>query len=128
MSSASDDLVAQIGPLRQDVEALRARLTELVEQSHYEDLDHAILGLRIVDHALEEVEEHSGLGGEIKRTPEPALHGRANGLAARLEQLQSDAAAFEHEHPNEDLETAITALEIARGSLHEVIERYEPTS
>jgi hypothetical protein len=45
-----------------------------------------------------------------------------------LKQLRSDAASFCAEHPNEDLETAITALKIAGGSLEEVIERYEAAS
>lgn len=126
MSTADNDLTGQIAPLRGDLRRLRARVQQLADSSGYEDLDHALLGLGIVDHALHEVEEHAGLGGEISRTPDAALHGRAGELAARLEQLRADAAGFGAEHPNEDLDTAITALDIAKGSLEEVVERYEP--
>jgi hypothetical protein len=73
----------KIAPFLDDVESLRAGLAELAEKSHYEDLDHALLGLRIVRHALEEVAEHGGLGGEITRTPEPPLHRRTSELTTR---------------------------------------------
>lgn len=126
MALDKDDLVSRIPALRDEVHNLGARLTELADESHYEDLDHAVLAVRIIDHVLEEVTEHGGLGGEIARTPEPALYRRASDLAGRLQQLRSDAESFFADHPNEDLETAITAFEIARGSLHEVVERYEP--
>lgn len=125
MSPARDDPAGAVAPLREDLAKLRTQLAALVEDTHYEDLEHALLGLRIVDHALDETAEHAGLGGTIRRTPDPALHARAADLAARLEQLRADAARFLAEHPNEDLETAITALVIAGGSFHEVVERYE---
>jgi hypothetical protein len=125
--SATDheDLSGKVAPLRADVERLSAAISALIDETHYEDLEHALLGLRIVDHALEETAEHAGLGGHMHRSPDPALHATASELKSRLEALAGDASAFLSAHPNEDLETAVTALEIAGGSLEEVVERYE---
>jgi hypothetical protein len=39
--------------------------------------------------------------------------------------LQAQAGKFLKTHPSEDLETALKALEIVRGSLEEVAEHYE---
>jgi hypothetical protein len=43
----------------------------------------------------------------------------------QVRELRRQAQAFLASHPNEDLETALKALEIAQGSLHEVAEHYE---
>jgi hypothetical protein len=115
----------QVAPLRKDIEHLSAVILALVNETHYNDLEHAVLGLQIVDHALGEAALDSGLGGHMEHTPDQALHGQASDLASRLETLSKDASAFLLAHPNEDLETAVTALEIAEGSLEEVVERYE---
>lgn len=120
-----EDLSNKVVPLREDVERLSAAISALLEETHYEDLEYALLGLRIVDHALEETTEHAGLGGHMHRSPDAALHAQASDLKSRLEALAGDASAFLSAHPNEDLETAVTALEIAGGSLEEVVERYE---
>ena len=125
--SATDheDLSGRVAPLREDANRLSAAVSALVDETHYEDLEHALLGLQIVDHALSEVVEHAGLGGHTERSPDRALHDQANDLANRLKALAEDASLFLGAHPNEDLETAVTALEIAGGSLAEVVERYE---
>jgi hypothetical protein len=124
-ATGHEDLSGQMALLRADVERLSTAISALVDETHYEDLEHALLGLRIVDHALEETAEHTGLGGHIHRSPDSALHASASELASRLEALAGDASAFLRAHPNEDLETAVTALKIAGGSLEEVVERYE---
>ena len=120
-----EDLSGKVAPLRAEVDRLSAAISVLVDETHYEDLEHALLGLRIVDHALEETAEHAGLGGHLHRNPDPALCATASELKNRLEALAKDASAFLRAHPNEDLETTVTALEIAGGSLEEVVERYE---
>lgn len=128
MSPTRDDLAGAVTPLREDLAKLRARLAALVAETHHQDLEHALFGLRFVDHALEETAAHAGLGGTIRRAPDLALRARVADLEARLGQLRADAASFLAEHPNEDLETTITALAIAGGSLHEVVARYETSS
>jgi len=124
-ATEDEDLSGRVAPLREDVARLSAAISALVDETHYEDLEHALLGLRIVDHALEETAELAGLGGHLHRSPDPALHAQASDLKSRVEALAGDASAFLSAHPNEDLETAVTALEIADGSLEEVVERYE---
>jgi hypothetical protein len=108
-----------------EVEQLRARVQELHRQTGNEDLEHADLGLQIVHHALEEVAEHTGLGGHIKSTPDKAIHDKVKGWMNDVRSIKAAAEEMLATTPNEDLETAIKALEIASGSLHEVEERYE---
>ena len=81
--------------------------------------------LQIVNHAVEEVLEHTGLGGEIKHQSDASAHDRASGWLNDAQRIQSEARALLASQPNEDLETAIKALTIATGSLEEVVERYE---
>jgi hypothetical protein len=107
------------------VEQLRQRVQTVHQRTRYEDLEHADLGLQIVHHALEEVLEHTGQGGLIASTPDPEAHQQAEAWLGQVRRLQADATAFLGTHPSEDLETAIKALSIAEGSLHEVAERYE---
>ena len=104
---------------------LRQRVTDLHKRTGYEDLEHAALGLEIVEHALEEVAEHTGLGGHIEGTHDAAAHQQAEGFVDQVRRLQEQARSFLSTHPSEDLETALKALTIAEGSLHEVAERYE---
>jgi hypothetical protein len=52
-----------------EVERLRQHMQALFERTHYEDLEHAGLGLDIVVHALEETLEHTGLGGHSRGSP-----------------------------------------------------------
>ncbi len=111
-------IIGQVEQLRQQVQAVHQR-------THYEDLEHADLGLEIVHHALEEVLEHTGQGGHIESTPDRQAHQQAEAWLAQVRQLRGAAQSFLGSHPSEDLETAIKALTIAEGSLHEVAERYE---
>ena len=108
-----------------DVDALRQKVQALHQQTGYEDLEHAELGLEIVRHAIEEVIEHTGLGGHVASTPDRAIHDRVKGWREQVREIQSAGHQLLAEHDNEDLETALKALEIADGSLHEVEERYE---
>jgi prefoldin subunit 5 len=56
------------------VQQLRQQIQALYERTRYEDLEHAGLGLDIVEHAIEETLEHTGLGGQIPRQPDAAAH------------------------------------------------------
>jgi len=107
------------------VERLRQQIQALYERTHYEDLEHAGLGLDIVEHAIEETLEHTGLGGQIPRQPDAAAHQHVERWLTQVQELRREAQTFLASHPNEDLETALKALAIAQGSLHEVAERYE---
>jgi hypothetical protein len=115
----------ELQQLMGDVEQLRQRVQALHQRTQYEDLEHADLGLQIVHHALEEVAEHTGQGGHIPSTPDPRAYQQAESFLGQVCQLRGAAEAFLTSHPSEDLETAIKALTIAEGSLHEVAERYE---
>ena len=115
-----EDVSGKVASLRAGVEQ-RAGIPALVDETHYEDLEHILLGLR----SLVESAEHAGLSGHIHRSPDRALHASASDLASRLEALAEDASAFSGAYPNEETEIAVTALAVARGSLEEVTERYE---
>ena len=108
-----------------DVDALRRKVQALHQQTGNEDLEHADLGLQITRHAIGEVIEHTGLGGHIAGTPDRALHDRVSSWRKQVQEIKSAGEQMLAEHDNEDLETALKALEIADGSLHEVEERYE---
>jgi hypothetical protein len=125
MATTGDDLADRVSTMLEDLTALSEAVSALLEDTHYQDLEHALLGLRIVRHALDETAEHAGLGGHIERIGNPALHERAHDLAVRLEALAQDSATFFGEHPNDDLEMAVVALTIAEGSFEEVVERYD---
>ena len=92
----------------------------------YEDLDHALLALQLVTHAVTEVAEHTGLGGTMPRAPDPSAYQQARGLLDKLTELTDATRALHHTHPNDDSEAALTALQISHGSLTEVAERYQP--
>ena len=74
---------------------------------------------------MEEVLEHSGLGGKIPHNADPAAHKKVEGWRKTVNDLRAEAAAFLKTHPSEDLENALRGLEIADGSLREVAEHYE---
>jgi carboxymethylenebutenolidase len=82
-----------------EVDRLRERLHAFYQQTRYEDLEHATLALEIVDHALEEVAEHTGLGGHIEPTQDPDAHRRAEGWLASVRNMQADARSFLSTHP-----------------------------
>jgi hypothetical protein len=119
------DQTASLESAIADVDALRQKVQALLQQTGNEDLEHADLGLQIVRHAIEEVIEHTGLGGHITSTPDRAVHDRVKGWRSQVREIKSAGQQLLAEHDNEDLETALKALEIADGSLHEVEERYE---
>jgi hypothetical protein len=108
-----------------DADALRTRILELLQQTGYEDLEHGALGLDIVHHVIDEVLEHSGLGGHIEGTSDPDAHRQAESWKADVERILGEAKQLLTTHDNEDLENAIKALTVAEGSLEEVAERYE---
>jgi hypothetical protein len=104
---------------------LRQQIQALYERTHYEDREHAALGLDIVEHAIEETLEHTGLGGHIQRQSDAAVHQQVARWLEQVQGLRREAQEFLASHHNDALETALKALEIAQGSLREVAERYE---
>jgi hypothetical protein len=125
MADSTGETSGELQQLMGQAEQLRQRVQAVHQRIHNEDLEHADLGLQIVHHALEEVLEHTGQGGHIASSPDPQAHQQAETWLGQVRRLQADATAFLATHPSEDLETAIKALTIAEGSLHEVAERYE---
>ncbi len=73
---------------------------------------------------MEETVEHTGVGGEIQRTPNRSAHRKAKNWYKIVKGLETQGGQFLKSHPSEDLETALKALEIAAGSLEDT-ERYE---
>jgi hypothetical protein len=110
--------------LEMDTHALTRRVKDLHKKTGYEDLEHAVFGLQIVGHALKEVQENKGKGGKIETVSDPEAHQRVKELLTTVDELQGEAKELLRTHQNEDLETAIKALEISRGSLEEVVEGY----
>jgi hypothetical protein len=115
----------QLNALTREFKQLQKQLRKVYEKSGYEDLAHGLLALEIAEHAVEEAIEHTGLGGEIERKPNPKAHRQVRRWQKIVKGLRIQAGKFLKAHPNEDLETAVKALEIAAGSLAEVAERYE---
>lgn len=104
---------------------LKSDVNKLSRKTQYEDLEHAELGLEIVEHALEEVAESKGKGGQIERVSDPGALKAAGNLRRGIEKLQSEARHLLKTHKSdEDLQTAIKAMEICKGSIEEVLERY----
>jgi len=104
---------------------LQKQLQVIHDKTGYEDLEHGVLALQIAEHTVEETLEHTGLGGEIQRKPNPAAHRRAKQWRKIVKGLRAQGGKFLRTHPSEDLETALKALAIAEGSLQEVAEHYE---
>src|ERR687892_1043838 len=63
--------------LRGELRRLRKRFQVLRHRTRYEDLGHGVLALEIAEHAVNETLEQTGLGGEIRRSPDPAAHRQA---------------------------------------------------
>lgn len=104
---------------------LKLKVNKLYRKTNYEDLEHAELGLEIVEHALDEVAEHKGKGGQIEQIFDPAALKKAKWLKERVDKIQDEAKQLLKTHAtDEDLETAIKSLEICEGSIDEVIESY----
>lgn len=111
--------------LRGELRRLRKRFQVLHDRTGYEDLGHGVLALEIAEHTVDETLEHTGLGGEIRRAPNPAAHRQARRWQKTVQDVRGQAGKFLRTHASEDLETALKALEIAAGSLEELVERYE---
>ena len=111
--------------LKQECKRLQKQLQAIHDNTGYEDLEHGVLALQIAEHAVEETLEHTGLGGKIRRKPNPSAHRQAKQWHKIVKSLRVRGGKFFKTHPSEDLETALKALEIAEGSLEEVAEHYE---
>ena len=115
----------QLKALMKEFKRLQKQLQVIHDKTGYEDLEHGVLALQIAEHTVEETLEHTGLGGEIQRKPNPAAHRRAKQWREIVKGLRAQGGKFLRTHPSEDLETALKALAIAEGSLQEVAEHYE---
>ena len=115
----------QLNALMGELKRLQKRLKLVHQKTGYEDLEHGMLALQIAEHSVEESLEHTGLGGEIHRKPNPSAHRKAKQWHKVVKGLRAQGSKFLRTHPSEDLETALKALEIAAGSLEEVAEHYE---
>ena len=115
----------QLKVLMKEFKRLQKQLQVIHDKTGYEDLEHGVLALQIAEHTVEETLEHTGLGGEIQRKPNPAAHRRAKQWREIVKGLRAQGGKFLRTHPSEDLETALKALAIAEGSLQEVAEHYE---
>lgn len=115
----------QLKALKETFKRLQKQLKAIHKKTGYEDLGHGVLALQIAEHTVEETLEHTGLGGEIQRKPNPSAHRKAKNWYKVVKGLKNQGGKFLKTHPSEDLETALKALEIAEGSLEEVAEHYE---
>jgi hypothetical protein len=115
----------QLKALKETFKRLQKQLQAIHKKTGYEDLGHGVLALQIAEHTVEETLEHTGLGGEIQRKPNPSAHRQAKNWYKVVKRLKNQGGKFLKTHPSEDLETALKALEIAEGSLEEVTEHYE---
>jgi hypothetical protein len=115
----------QLKALKEEFKRLQKQLEAIHKKTGYEDLAHGVLALQIAEHTVEETLEHTGLGGEIQRKPNPSAHRKAKNWYKIVKGLKNQGDKFLKTHPSEDLETALKALAIAEGSLEEVAEHYE---
>jgi hypothetical protein len=125
MSDTAKATAAKLRPLMDRVDALREAIDTLHRETGYDDLEHAGLALSIVRHALHEVEEQKGLGGSVPSTPDPHRFQLTQDLLHRVQDIRTDAQHLLAQGHQEDLATAIQALDLAAGSLQEVAEQYE---
>ena len=125
MSQLQQSQKNQLKALMGEFKRLQKRLQAIHGKTDYEDLEHGVLALQIAEHAVEETLEHTGLGGEIRRKPNPSARRQAKQWQKIVKGLRVQGGKFLKTHPSEDLETALKALEIAEGSLEEVAEHYE---
>jgi hypothetical protein len=115
----------QLKALMQEFKRLQKKIQSLHDKTGYKDLSHGVLALEIAEHTVEETLEHTGLGGEIKHKANPKAHHQAKQWYKIVKGIKAEGGKFLKTHPSEDLETALKALEIAAGSLEEVVEHYE---
>ena len=115
----------QLKSLAKDLERLQKKLEMVHDETGYEDLGHGLLALEIAEHTVEETLEHTGLGGEIQHKPNAQARRQAKQWQKTVSGLRVQGAKFLKTHPSEDMATALKALEIAEGSLKEVVEHYE---
>ena len=115
----------QLQGMMRELKRLQKQLQVIHDKTGYEDLGHGVLALQIAGHTVEETLEHTGLGGEIQRKPNPKAHRQAKQWQKIVRSLRLQGGKFLKTHRSEDLETALKALEIAEGSLEEVAEHYE---
>jgi hypothetical protein len=115
----------QLKVLMEEFKRLQKQLQAMHHKTGYEDLEHGVLALQIVEHTVKETLEHTGLGGEIRHKRNPSAHRKAKEWHKIVKCLRVQGSKFLKTHPSEDLETALKALEIAEGSLEEVAEHYE---
>ena len=119
---------AQTNKLKKVMKELKRQqkqLQQIHKQTGYEDLEHGVLALEIAEHTVEETLEHTGLGGDIRHNPEASAYRKAKEWHKAVRNLRAQGDKFLKRRDNEDLETALKALEIAEGSLKEVMEHYE---
>ena len=115
----------QLRALMGEFKRLQKKLAILHDKSGYEDLGHGVRALQIAEHTVEEALEHTGLGGEIRRKPNAKARRQAARWHKTVNGLRAQGGKFLKTHPSEDMEAALKALEIAEGSLKEVVEHYE---
>ncbi|MGE5218821.1 MAG: hypothetical protein ACM3SP_17640 [Chloroflexota bacterium] len=115
----------QLKALMRRFQQAQKQLQAIHKKSGYEDLAHGVLALQIAEHTLEETLEHTGLGGEIQHKKNIKAHRQAKQWHKIVRGLRVQGGKLLKTHPSEDLETALKALEIAEGSLEEVVEHYE---
>ena len=115
----------QLKAVKEQCRRMQKQLQALYKKTGYEDLEHGVLALEIAQHTIEETLEHTGLGGEIPRKPNPKAYRQATEWHKTVRDLRTQGVRFLRTHPSEDLETALKALTIAEGSLEEVAEHYE---
>jgi hypothetical protein len=117
--------IARLKTLKKEFKRLQKQLQGIHRKTGYEDLGHGVLALEIAEHTVEETLEHTGLGGEIQHKRNLKAHRQAKQWYKVVKGLRNQGGKFLKAHPSEDLETALKALEIAEGSLEEVVEHYE---
>ncbi len=115
----------QLKLMRRHFTRLQKQLEAIHDMTGYEDLRHGVLALQIAEHTVEETLEHTGLGGEIRHTPNGKAHRQTKQWYKIVKSLRAHGDKFLKTHPSEDLETALKALEIAEGSFEEVAVHYE---
>jgi hypothetical protein len=108
-----------------ELKRLHKQLQGIHKKTGYEDLVHGVLALEIAEHSVEEVLEHTGLGGAIQHTRNLKAHRQTKQWHKIVKALRVQGGKFLETHPSEDLETALKALKIAEGSVEEVAEHYE---
>ena len=115
----------QLKALRKELKRLQKQLEAIHKKTKYADLAHGVLALEIAEHTVEETLEHTGLGGEIQHKRNLKAHRQAKQWYKTVKGLRAQGDKFLKNHPSEDLETALKALQIAEGSLEEVAEHFE---